>query len=163
MADTRINSGAPQAGTTTSSGGAKPATQASTPAPAPAADNGRILPRNWAQSLQVAATRGQEVLKEGFDQVTGRQPQPPPGQALQLRQNALFGSVPPAPDMANLRIENPSNPQSFPQPRTMFDLANISMSAYGGGSVYDLAVLGCRRSSGDQDVSDARDQARRID
>ena len=27
----------------------------------------------------------------------------------------------------------------------------------------DRAVLGCRRSSGDQDVSDARDQARRID
>ena len=30
-------------------------------------------------------------------------------------------------------------------------------------SLSNPAVLGCRRSSGDQDVSDARDQARRID
>ncbi|HEY8206075.1 MAG TPA: hypothetical protein VIG99_01250 [Myxococcaceae bacterium] len=135
MADTRINSGAPQAGTTTSTGGAKPSTQASTPAPATPADNGRIQPRNWAQSLQAAASKGQDVLKEGFDKVTGRQPPPgAPSPAMQLRQNELFGSVPPAPDMANLRIQNPSNPQSFPQPRTMFDLANISMSSYGGGA-----------------------------
>src|SRR3954469_22073266 len=116
MADTRINSGAPQAGTTTPSGGAKPAAQASTPAAAPQADGGRIQPRNWAHSLKAAASHGQEVLKEGFDKVTGRQPPPSaPSPAMLLRQNELFGSVPQTPDMANLRIQNPSNPQSFPQ------------------------------------------------
>lgn len=132
MADTRINSGAPQAGATTSTGGAKPSTQAATPAPAPAAaDSGRILPRNWTQSLQAAANKGESFLKEGFDKVTGRQPQPPPNQAFQ--QKDLFGNVPPTPDMAGLRIQSPSNQASFPQPRTMFDLANVSMSSYGGG------------------------------
>jgi hypothetical protein len=132
MADTRINSGAPQAGATTSTGGARPSTQAATPAPAPAADNGRILPKNWAQSLQVAANKGEQLLKEGFDKVSGRaQQQQRPNQILP--QQELFGNVPPAPDMAKLRIENPSNPATFPQPRTMFDLASVSMSTYGGG------------------------------
>jgi len=131
MADTRVTSGAPQAGATTSTGGARPATQAATPAPAPADDGGRILPKNWAQSLQGAAVKGEQFLKEGFDKVTGRAPQPAPNQAFQ--QKDLFGNAPPAPDMANLRIQNPSNPASFPQPRNMFDLATVSMSSYGGG------------------------------
>ena len=139
MADNRINSGPPPApGATSTSGGKAPSTQAATPAPAPAADSGRILPRNWAQSLQAAATRGQDVLHEGFDKVSTRQPLPTavPGQGVAVpssaQAQALFGGVPPVPDMGPLRIDTPSNPASFPQPKTMFDLANISMSSYGG-------------------------------
>ncbi|HVE87828.1 MAG TPA: hypothetical protein VND93_33450 [Myxococcales bacterium] len=142
MADNRINTGAPSnAGAAPTSTPAPAATPTPTAAPAPAAaDSGRIVPKNWAQSLQVAASKGQQYLQEGFDKVTGRQPPMPPApsganMALQYPADAqaLFGNVPPVPDMAGLRIEHPSNPASFPQPKTMFDLANISMSSYGGG------------------------------
>jgi hypothetical protein len=130
MADTRINSGAPQAGATTSTGGARPSTQAATPAPAPATDSGRILPKNWAQSLQAAAGKGESILKEGFDKVTGRQPQPAPNQVFQ--QKDLFGNAPPTPDMAALRVQSPTNQQTFQPPKTMFDMATVATSVYGG-------------------------------